>query len=88
MSLRDIIEQSGGRIELIDATPRLNCQCAECAVIHADFITQFGKWPQMTHREGQELAERRRDNERSWNTGQTLGKGLYWPGGNSNLFAD
>ncbi len=31
MSLKDIIEQSGGRIELIDATPRFkNPRCPEC----------------------------------------------------------
>ncbi len=40
MSLKDIIEQSGGRIELIDATPRtrkgekgplyMKAQCPEC----------------------------------------------------------
>ena len=43
-----------------------NCRCQECATIHADFIGQFGKWPNMTHAEGQRLADSRRDNLASW----------------------
>lgn len=43
-----------------------DCRCSECAGIHAEFISQFDKWPTMSHAEGQELAERRRSNERSW----------------------
>jgi len=30
MSLKDIIDQSGGRIELIDATPSFKNRCPEC----------------------------------------------------------
>lgn len=44
----------------------VECRCAECAGIHSEFIGRFGKWPSMSHAEGQELAERRRSNERSW----------------------
>lgn len=43
-----------------------DCRCAECGVIHAEFITRAGKWPSMSHAEGQELVTRRRNNERSW----------------------
>jgi len=42
------------------------CRCSECAEIHAEFIQEFDFWPSMTHAEGQELKERRADNERSW----------------------
>lgn len=42
------------------------CRCDSCAEIHREFISAFGKWPSMTHREGEELADRRADNERSW----------------------
>lgn len=42
------------------------CRCAECASIHAEFISQFGRWPHMSHEEGQALAQRRRENEASW----------------------
>ena len=43
-----------------------NCRCLECRVIHNEFITQFGRWPNMTHEDGQELKARRESNERSW----------------------
>ena len=35
-------------------------------MIHQEFIQQFGRWPGMTHEEGQALKERREDNLRSW----------------------
>jgi hypothetical protein len=41
-------------------------ECAECAVIHADFIGQFGRWPHMGHEESQRLKRTRADNLRSW----------------------
>ena len=43
-----------------------NCYCDECRVIHEEFIEQFGRWPNMTHEDGQELKARRESNERSW----------------------
>ncbi len=43
-----------------------NCHCGECRVIHEEFIEQFGRWPNMTHGDGQELKARRESNERSW----------------------
>jgi hypothetical protein len=46
--------------------PAVGCRCSECADIHSEFISHTGKWPGMTHKEGQELKERRIDNERSW----------------------
>lgn len=42
------------------------CHCASCAQIHAEFIAHFGRWPNMTHAEAEQLALRRVDNERSW----------------------
>ena len=42
------------------------CRCAECANIHSEFIEVVGRWPSMTHDEGQELKERRLSNRRSW----------------------
>ena len=35
-------------------------------MIHAEFIAQFGRWPDMTHAEAVALAARREDNEASW----------------------
>lgn len=42
------------------------CRCAECAEIHAEFISQFGKWPNYDHAKGQELKRKREENEASW----------------------
>jgi len=51
----------------MEETKNDGCHCAECAIIHSDFITHFDKWPQMTHEEGQALQRSREENERSWN---------------------
>ena len=45
---------------------RPECRCAECATIHSEFISQFGKWPSMSHDEGQRIKRNRRDNLLSW----------------------
>lgn len=42
------------------------CRCSECADIHSEFISHFGRWPSMNHAEGQALKQRRIDNERSF----------------------
>lgn len=42
------------------------CRCAECGDIHAEYIMQFGHWPNQTHEDGQKLKQRRLDNEASW----------------------
>lgn len=43
-----------------------NCECAECADIHAEFIAQFGRFPAMTHDDALALRDRRISNEKSW----------------------
>lgn len=43
------------------------CTCAQCAIIHAEFIEHFGRFPKMTHQEALELHGRRIANEESWN---------------------
>ncbi len=43
-----------------------NCHCDECKMIHEEFIEQFGRWPNVTHEDGQELKARRESNLRSW----------------------
>ena len=50
-----------------------NCRCGECKVIHEEFIEQFGRWPHMTHNDGQELKARRKDNLQSWDMAMALG---------------
>jgi hypothetical protein len=35
--------------------PKRDCRCKQCGLIHARFIELFGKWPEMTHEEGQTL---------------------------------
>ena len=42
------------------------CRCDACAAIHAEFISQFGRWPDMSHAEGQRLRRNREANEASW----------------------
>ena len=42
------------------------CRCTGCAVIHAEFIGAFGKWPDMSHEEAQALQRRRDESEASW----------------------
>ncbi len=43
-----------------------NCHCDKCRAIHEEFIEQFGRWPNMTHDDGQELKAQRESNLRSW----------------------
>lgn len=45
---------------------KTECRCNECGVIHEEFIEHFGRWPSMSHEDGQELKARRESNERSW----------------------
>ncbi len=43
------------------------CRCQECASIHEEFITHFGRWPLgWSHERGQHLARSRRENEASF----------------------
>lgn len=42
------------------------CRCAECAMIHSEFIGQFGRWPEMSHADALKLKQNRIDNEASW----------------------
>jgi hypothetical protein len=49
-----------------DLTEPESCRCVECAAVHQDFIAHFGRWPTMTHEEGQQLKARRESNEASW----------------------
>ncbi len=35
------------------------CHCSACAVIHADYIGRFGRWPAMTHAESQQVKAKR-----------------------------
>ncbi len=47
--------------------PEADCRCSKCSAIHSEFINQFGRWPKMSHAEGQALDDRRASNLRSWN---------------------
>jgi hypothetical protein len=48
-------------------TTEPECRCSECADVHADFISHFGRWPTgQTHADGQALRARRLANEASW----------------------
>jgi hypothetical protein len=45
----------------------MGCRCAECASVHAEFISHFGRWPEMSHVDAMDLKETRIKNEASWN---------------------
>jgi len=42
------------------------CKCGECAAIHQDFISHFGRWPDMSHEDAQALKASRERCEASW----------------------